>query len=86
MNKEYVGLDKIFSYWIFIWVFIYILAGQYQNNTIGNFIYDNTNPIYMLYLAFIDNIIVILILLYYNPKLKIIIKYLFIFVFQIHET
>lgn len=80
MNKEFIGLDKIFSYWIFIWVFIYIVAGQYQNNSIGNFIYDNTNPTYMLYLAFLDNVIVILTLLYYNPKLKIIIKYLFLIV------
>ena len=80
MITNYVGLDKIFSYWIFIWVFIYIVAEQYQNNSIGNFIYDNTNPTYMLYLAFLDNIIIILILLYYNPKLKIIIKYLFLIV------
>lgn len=80
-NKDFISVDKILSYWIFIWVFIYILAGQYQNNILGKFIYDNTNPTYMLYIAFIDNIFVFLTLLYYNPKLNIIIKYLFLIVF-----
>jgi hypothetical protein len=75
MNSKYINFDKIFFNWIFIWVFVYVLAGYYTETDIGNFIFENTNPIYMLYVALLDNIYVVLVLLYYNPKLNIIIKY-----------
>jgi len=79
-NKEYIHFDEIFSYWIFIWVFIYYFASKNRNNKLGNFIYEKTNPIFLVYLAILDNIFVFFTILYYNPKIIIIIKYIFIFI------
>jgi hypothetical protein len=73
-----ISFDQIFSDWIFIWVFIYLLASKNKDTPISKFIYNNTNPILMLYVAFLDNICILFLLLYYNATIFIIIKYIFI--------
>lgn len=77
-TNKIIKFDQIFSIWIFIWVFIYLLASKNTNTKIGNFLYNNTNPIYLLYIAIIDNLYILLFLIFHKSTLWIIIKYIFI--------
>jgi len=54
--------DLIFSYWIYIWYLLYI------------FNYTSYNPKFALMIGLIDNIIMLILMLYYNtPKKTIVI-------------
>ena len=77
-TNKIIKFDQIFSIWIFIWVFIYLLASKNTNTKIGNFLYNNTNPIYLLYIAIIDNLYILLFLIFHKSTLWNIIKYIFI--------
>lgn len=73
----------LFSYWIFVWAILYYcvykLYKTNSHNNIINYLYNNFNPTYALWFALVHNIILLIILLVYFPK----IKFLFIFVIMI---
>jgi hypothetical protein len=73
-----IRFDFQFSYWIFIWfIFYYIIYLQRERSPLTQKIYKYCNPIISLIIAFIENIIVFIILLFYNPPFLLVIKYLF---------
>ncbi len=63
-----IDMDYIFSYWIFIW-FIFYLAGLIEYN-----------PKFAIILAIIENIVMILLMIYMNTKKKLLIMYLIMFI------
>lgn len=58
--------DLIFSYWIYVWYLLYI------------FNYTSYNPKFALILGLIDNIIMLILMLYYNTPRKTIVIFVII--------
>ena len=58
--------DLIFSYWLFVWYLLYI------------FNYTTYNPIFALMLGLIDNIIMLILMLYYNTSKRTIIIFILV--------
>ena len=63
MNKNnIVTVDMLFSYWILLWVFLYILfSGSYK------WIRYQMNPLLALWFGLLENIIMLVKLLYKHP-------------------
>ena len=61
-------IDLVFSYWIFTWYILYI------------FKYINLNPKFAIYCGIIENIIVILMMIYFKTSLKLIIYFILMFI------
>ena len=79
-TNKIIKVYQIFSDCIFIWVFIYLIASKNTNTKIGNFLYNNTNPIFLLYIALIDNLYILLFLILNYSSIWIIIKYIIIII------
>ena len=64
MNKNnIITVDELFSYWVLLWVFLYILfSGSHK------FIYKWLNPILALWFGLLENIIMLVRLLYIHPR------------------
>lgn len=58
--------DLIFSYWIFVWYLLYI------------FNYTTYNPKFALMLGLIDNIIMLILMLYYNTSKRTVIIFILV--------
>jgi hypothetical protein len=69
--------DLLFSYWIFLWFLIYYFTDRKSQGFLSTWISENMNPIYLLYIAFLENIFTFLFILVINPNIRIIIQYLF---------
>jgi hypothetical protein len=63
MNKNnIITVDDLFSYWVLLWGFLYILfSGSHK------FIYKWLNPILALWFGVLENIIMLVRLLYIHP-------------------
>ena len=73
-----IRFDFQFSYWIVIWfIFYYIISLQRERSPLTQQIYKYGNPIVSFIIALTENIIVFIILLFYNPPISLVIKYLF---------
>lgn len=72
-----IRFDFQFSYWIIIWfVFYYIIALQKERSPLTQKLYEYMNPLVSLFIAFIENLIVFIILLFYSPPISLIVKYI----------
>jgi len=67
MNKNnIIDVDDLFSYWILLWVFLYILfSGSYK------LIRNQMNPLLALWFGLLENIIMLVKLLYKYPQLNL---------------
>lgn len=72
--------DKIFSYWIIVWLIVYIIAFYNQDQPGFDFVYENGNPFFLLVIGLIENILLLCFILFYNPKLSLILKFSIMFV------
>ena len=80
--KKYKSNDSIhwtflFSYWIFFWFLFYFLTFTVSSPIIEK-IQQNFNPLLALYLALIENLVSIGMLIYYQARAVIIWKFLFV--------
>lgn len=75
-----MSFDKIFSYWVVLWILIYILAFYNQDQSGFDFIYENCNPFILLVIGLISNTILLIFIFIYNPKLSLIIKFSIMYV------
>ena len=65
-KNDIVTIDMLFSYWILLWVFLYILfSGSYK------WIHTRLNPLLVLYFGLSENVIMLIKLLYKHPLLEI---------------
>lgn len=67
MNKNnIITVDELFSYWVLLWVFLYILfSGSHK------FIYKWLNPLLALWVGLLENIIMLVRLLYIHPRTNV---------------
>jgi hypothetical protein len=73
-------VDFLFSYWLIGWFLVYYFTpskNKTRNKPISSFIRTHLNPKLGFYLATIENIIVLLVLVYYRTELWTIVKYIF---------
>lgn len=78
---EKLSFDIIFSYWVLLWLLIYFIAALSQSqNDISRFIYEKCNPLILLFIGLVENIILLFLIIYYNPRLSIIIKFTIIYI------
>ena len=59
IKNETITVDMLFSYWLFLWFFLYILF-----NSSHKWIYKYLNPLLAFYFGLLENIIVLIKLLY----------------------
>jgi hypothetical protein len=72
-----IRFDFQFSYWVVIWfIFYYIIALQKERSPLTQKFYEYMNPLVSLFIAFIENMIVFIILLFYSPPFSLIVKYI----------
>jgi len=66
MNKNnIISIDELFSYWVLLWVFLYILfSGSYK------WIHTRLDPLLALYFGLSENIIMLIKLSYKYPLLE----------------
>lgn len=69
-------IDWLFSYWVYLWFLIFYFTINVRNSTAAFFIQKNLNPILALYFALFENIITFLYIIYVNPEIVIIVKFL----------
>ena len=68
MNPRFLSWDKMFSYWVLVWFFVYFISCFLQNeNPFFGFIYENTNPVFMFILALLSSIKNTTLIIMYNP-------------------
>ena len=83
---EYLRMDYFFSYWILIWFLIYYFITKISiiHTKTKTTIRNNFNPKFALYIALFENICRFIYLLFYNPTISLILKYiLMIFVLKV---
>jgi hypothetical protein len=72
-DKGNIRPDYLFSYWILLWVVVYYFCGRAKESSKwSKYIYENMNPLFLLWLALAENIVVFVKILIYNPTLSII--------------
>lgn len=69
--------DLLFSYWIYLWFLIYYFTDKTNPGFLSKWIYENMNPIYVLYLGFLVNAFIFLFILFVKPNIGILVTYLF---------
>lgn len=74
-DKGNIRPDYLFSYWILLWVVVYYFCGKVKESSKwSKYIYENMNPIPFVWLALVENIVLFVKILIYNPIWSIIIK------------
>ena len=69
MKSKFVSWDKLLSYWIIIWFFVYFIASFFRkNNEIALYIYENTNPIFLFILAVLSSLKNVFLIIFYGNK------------------
>lgn len=68
--------DLLYSYWIFLWFLIYFFIDKKSPDFLSKWISENMNPIYVLYVGFLENAFSFLFILFVNPNFWVLIKYL----------
>lgn len=67
-THRFISWDKLFSYWVLLWFFVYVFASLFtEENRVCEFIYENTNPIFMFGLALLSSFKNLCHLLIHNP-------------------
>lgn len=67
-KSNFLSWDSIFSYWIFLWFFVFMFSSFYKEyNPIFHYIYENMNPFFLFLLALLSSIKNTIIILMYNP-------------------
>jgi hypothetical protein len=78
--KEYLRIDYFFSYWIILWFIIYyfiVKINIFQTNSKNiSIIQKNYNPKLALYIALFENLFMFIYLLFHNPTITTIIKFI----------
>lgn len=72
MNSRFISWDKLFSYWILIWFFVYLFASFNKKDPILGYIYENMNPVFLFIIALLSSLKNTLLLIIYNPKIDLI--------------
>ena len=67
--------DLLFSYWIFLWFLFYYFINK-SSSLSSKWVSEHMNPIYLLYIALLENMVTFLFILLVNPNYLIIIQYL----------
>ncbi len=68
--------DWLFSYWIFTWFIIYMLTkGAIKESPGSKYIYENMNPLYVYYIAFIENVLTLMYYIFSGANSSVISKY-----------
>ena len=68
--------DLLFSYWIFVYFLFYYFINK-SSSLSSKWVSEHMNPIYLLYVALLENIFTFLFILLVKPNYLIIIQYLF---------
>ena len=68
--------DLLFSYWIFTYFLFYYFINK-SSSISSKWVSEHMNPIYLLFVALLENIFTFLFILLVNPNYLIIIQYLF---------
>jgi hypothetical protein len=69
-----IRFDYLFSYWIFAWFLIFYFVDA--NTTSGKWIHKYLNPVFALYIGFLEELVTFVYLLVINPQMNYIVKML----------
>lgn len=84
-NNGNISFDNYFSYWIFLWAVLYIITywsfkeGYLKYSPVSFFI-QNCNPFIVVFIAFIFNVISLLLLSFTYKRFIILILYIFVII------
>ena len=67
--------DFLFSYWIIIWFLIYYFTPKTSTGPISKFIRTHLNPTIGFYVAFVENVATLVLLIIVNPDAWLIFKF-----------
>lgn len=72
-NRRFISWDLLFSYWVLLWCFVYIMASFFVKENKGcRWIYENTNPFLLFCVALLSSIRNLVMILLYNPQWQVI--------------
>lgn len=75
--NQSIPMDLIFSYWVYLWFVIYELVSFSSSKTKANqYILKYWNPLLALIFALIENVAMLIHLLYIWPSTTIVVKYI----------
>lgn len=73
-----IRFDFLFSYWMFVWFIIYYFLPTTigRNSPITHLFKQYGNPLYVFYLGILENLATLGLLVWYNPDMRLIVKYI----------
>lgn len=73
-----IRFDYLFSYWMFLWFVLYYFLPTTTNQTspITHLFKQYGNPLYVFYLGILENLATLGLLIWYNPSIQLILKYI----------
>lgn len=82
-----IRFDFLFSDWIFVWFVLFIMLPKEKSKYVSShpitrFLVQNTNPFAAFVFAIVENVLTLLVILYYNPQPSIIIKFITMMLFS----
>jgi hypothetical protein len=74
-DKGNIRWDYLFSYWIDVWAIFYIFAYYTKGSPGAKYIAHNMNPVLLLIVGLVDNLLYLLMILIHNPDPSVLIKF-----------
>ena len=73
-----IRFDYLFTYWMFLWFILYYFlpTNTQRNSPITHFFKQYGNPLYVFYLGILENLATLGLLVWYNPDIQLIVKYI----------
>ena len=75
-KSGHLRFDYLFSYWIYAWFIIYYFVDTTGGSKISAFVKRWLNPKFALYIALLENMATLPVIIYYSVGIAIVLKYI----------